>query len=122
MICDRAHSVQSVKNPVTEIIIKRDTSLADKSATHQTNINCKRFNAAAAFGSPMAEKVRVLRAFRDQYLMTNAAGRRFVQLYYRYSPSIADRIRRDDTLRAAVRAALEPLVWVSRLVVRTDEE
>lgn len=118
----KADTVQRVNNTATVTLNELDTNLADNTATDNTDINCKCFIATAAFGSPMAEKVRVLRAFRDQYLMTNAAGRRFVQLYYRYSPAIAAQISKDDTLRAAVRAALEPIVWLGRLVVRTEEE
>jgi len=118
----RADIVQRVRNTATVSLNELDTNLADNTATDNTSSQLQVLQSPPpAFGSPMAEKVGVLRAFRDQYLMTNAAGRRFVQLYYRYSPSIADRIRRDDTLRAAVRAALEPLVWLGRLVVKGDE-
>ena len=74
------------------------------------------FIATAAFGTPMAEEVRALSKFRDEYLLTNAPGRDFVNAYYRTSPPIADFIRNKPILKAVVRAGLKPLIWFSRLV------
>ena len=68
----------------------------------------------------MAEDVRFLRAFRDEYLMTNVFGRKFVDQYYDISPPIADYIRQHETLRAAMRWMLKPLVKLSKLLV-SDE-
>jgi hypothetical protein len=60
----------------------------------------------------MAGEVVTLRRFRDDHLMKSAAGRGFVRLYYHYSPAVADYIRERDSLRAAVRWGLWPVVSV----------
>jgi len=69
------------------------------------------FIATAAFGSPMAPEVALLRAFRDSYLLTNEPGRIFVEFYYRISPPIADFISRDERLKQITRIALAPLIF-----------
>jgi hypothetical protein len=75
------------------------------------------FIATAAFGTPMAPEVRYLRAFRDQHLLTNKLGRKFVETYYRLSPPMADWLREHESARAVVRALLAPLIAVSRSFV-----
>ncbi len=68
----------------------------------------------------MAQEVRYLRAFRDEYLMTNAAGQQFVKFYYSVSPPIADFIREHESLRTVVRVGLTPLVALSKTVVSNE--
>ena len=72
------------------------------------------FIATAAFGSPLAEEVDVLRDVRDAHLLDNVLGTAFVDTYYRVSPPIADRVREHPLLAAAVRSALRPIISLSR--------
>jgi len=74
------------------------------------------FIATASFGTPMAEEVKALTKFRDEVLLKTTAGRDFVELYYKTSPPIAEFIRNKPALKAMVREALKPLIWLSRLV------
>lgn len=96
---------------------ENDSNPANNTAEVETLINCSDcFIATAAFGSPMAPEIHALRALRDNHLQANAAGRAFVQLYYRHSPPVAEFLRRHEGLRAAVRAGLMPLVAVSKVL------
>jgi hypothetical protein len=71
------------------------------------------FIATAAYGSPTAEQLDILRAFRDEALLESAVGSQFVDLYYRLSPPIADFISGSSFLRTLVRELLvDPVVWV----------
>jgi len=79
------------------------------------------FIATAAYGTPMSKEVRYLRAFRDEYLLTNSAGKKFVKAYYTISPPIADFIAQHESLRTAVRISLTPLVGMSKVVVSDKE-
>jgi Zn-dependent metalloprotease len=69
------------------------------------------FIATAAYGSYMADDVKVLRQFRDSCLITNEPGRAFVRFYYRYSPPIANVIAKYSVLRLMTRIGLTPMVW-----------
>ncbi|MFU8796059.1 MAG: X2-like carbohydrate binding domain-containing protein [Dehalococcoidia bacterium] len=75
------------------------------------------FIATAAYGSPMAEEIAVLREFRDKCMLTNPVGQVLVDLYYRNSPPIAQFITEHQSLRPIVRGALLPAVAMSSVAV-----
>jgi len=82
-----------------------------------TNSSC--FIATAAYGTPMAEQIQILREFRDKYLLADPVGRTFVDFYYRVSPPIAEFITEHPSLKPIVRAGLMPAVAMSAVAVNT---
>lgn len=71
------------------------------------------FIATAAYGTPTAKQIDVLREFRDDVLLKSAVGSRLVDFYYRTSPPIADFISEHSVVRTLVRKFLiDPIVWV----------
>ena len=71
------------------------------------------FIATAAYGTPAAKQIDVLREFRDGVLLKSTVGSQFVALYYQFSPPIADVIAGNEVLRTLVRELLvDPIVWV----------
>ncbi len=68
------------------------------------------FIATAAFGTPMAEEINVLRRFRDAYLIHRDWGRKLISTYYTLSPPVADLISKSEPLKKLVRTALIPIV------------
>jgi hypothetical protein len=77
------------------------------------------FIATAAYGTPMAEEIQILRQFRDEYLLTNALGQALIELYYRISPPMAEFITEHPSLKPIARAVLVPAVAVSTMAVNT---
>ncbi|MGI6413034.1 MAG: CFI-box-CTERM domain-containing protein [Syntrophomonadaceae bacterium] len=74
------------------------------------------FIATAAFGSKFEPSVVLLRSFRDQYLLSNALGRTFVEFYYQNSPALANQIADNEMLKCIVRILLIPCIVIVYLL------
>ena len=70
--------------------------------------------ATAAYGSELAPQVQILREIRDNQLMDTSSGTSFMagfnQLYYSFSPHIADMQRENPIFKEAVKVAITPLL------------
>ncbi|MAW61943.1 MAG: hypothetical protein CMJ94_14090 [Planctomycetes bacterium] len=62
--------------------------------------------ATAAHGDYNAPEVRILREFRDRYLLPHASGRQAVRAYYQHGGPVAVWIAQRDWAKSATRAAL----------------
>lgn len=83
----------------------------------QNNLNALKsspcFIATAAFGTPMAAEVEILRAWRDQCLTSTRLGKAVISAYYWLSPPIANFIAPRPKARRRIRALIRPLIKIA---------
>jgi len=73
--------------------------------------------ATAAYGTPMAAQISLLRQFRDSWLLDSAAGTAFVDLYYRNGGVVADYVGRHPWAARLVRLVLYPVLFFVALAL-----
>ncbi|MBI4698150.1 MAG: outer membrane protein transport protein [Nitrospirae bacterium] len=111
---------------VTFLDISMQSGISDPSVGPGQNIDrtsggggyC--FIATAAYGSPLAKQVDLLRRFRDVYLLPYHLGRDMVNFYYRTGKPIAVYIESHSWLKPPVRLVLYPLVGLAWLLLSTS--
>ncbi|MDP8902445.1 MAG: hypothetical protein M3M86_01600 [Thermoproteota archaeon] len=70
----------------------------------------------AAFGSELTPQVQYLRHFRDHYILSTASGAAFMNVfnnvYYSFSPQVAEYEREQPWLQATIKVTLYPLFGI----------
>lgn len=84
--------------------------LASASAAYGAGDRGPCFIATAAYGTPLASEIDVLRDMRDAHMLTNLPGTVLADTYYRSSPALAQTIAHHPQGAALVRALLRPLI------------
>jgi len=75
------------------------------------------FIATAAFETSMAHEVNVLRSFRDNVLMREKPGQKFISFYYTVSPPVAKLIEKSRLLKLVTRATLTPVIRMAKSLI-----
>jgi hypothetical protein len=86
--------------------------------------------ATATFGSEMSPQVQQLRELRDNVIMQTASGHTFMtgfnQIYYSFSPYVADFERENIVFKETVKVALTPMLTsfsiLSHVPIDTEQE
>ena len=80
--------------------------------------------ATAAFGSELAPQVQQLRELRDNTILSTTSGTTFMtgfnQLYYSFSPIIADMQRENPMFQETVRAFITPMITTLSIMTLAD--
>jgi hypothetical protein len=75
------------------------------------------FIATAAYGTPMAAEIDVLRDVRDTFFLSNAFGTAVTDAYYRVSPAMADVVASSPVAAAAMRVVLLPVIFLGKIAL-----
>ena len=82
--------------------------------------------ATAAYGSELSPQVQMLREIRDNQLMNTESGSAFMsgfnELYYSFSPTIADMERQSPMFKEVIKVGLTPMLSSLSLMENANSE
>ena len=82
--------------------------------------------ATATYGSEMSQQVQQLRELRDNQLLQTESGTAFIEtfndIYYSFSPMIADYERENPYFKEAVKLAITPMISSLSLMENAETE
>ena len=115
--------------PISKEIVSFDIVVGEASAqpvnpTEEEGGGC--LIATAAYGSEMSPQVQLLREIRDNQLMNTESGTAFMsgfnELYYSFSPIIADMERESPIFKEIVKVGLTPMISSLSLMESANSE
>ncbi|HEA29696.1 MAG TPA: hypothetical protein ENH91_06835 [Leeuwenhoekiella sp.] len=102
-----------LKNDVLiEIIDSFKSKINTKIRDNKQKTGC--YIATMAYGDYDHPQVLELRKFRDDFLNKTILGRNFIKLYYRYSPSLAERLKNKQGINPIIRKGLDLFIKTIR--------
>lgn len=103
------------------VVIVQEASAED--GTEDSEGGC--LIATAAYGTELAPQVQFLREIRDNTVMSTASGASFMtgfnQLYYSFSPTIADWQRENPMFQEAVRVFITPMISTLSIMILAED-
>ena len=114
--------------PISKEIVSFDIIVGESSAqpVNPTEEGGGCLIATAAYGSEMSPQVQMLREIRDNQLMNTEAGSAFMsgfnELYYSFSPTIADMERQSPMFKEVIKVGLTPMLSSLSLMENANSE
>jgi len=109
-----------------EILSQQSTKSTEENINEQSEEGGGCLIATATYGSELAPQVQMLREIRDNQLMNTESGSAFMsgfnELYYTFSPTIADMERESPVFKEIVKAGLTPMLSTLTIMESAETE
>ena len=123
--------VQSITEPTTpmcgtDTVLKNGKCVIEEEIKEKSSKGGGCLIATATYGSEMAPQVQQLRELRDNQLLQTESGTAFItafnDIYYTFSPTIADMEREHPLFKEAVKLAITPMISTLSLMENAETE
>jgi len=112
----------SEKKEIEPPVVEKEAEITPIAPTTTDGGGC--LIATATFGSELAPQVQQLRELRDNTLLQTSSGSAFMagfnQLYYSFSPSVADLERENPAFKEMVKLGITPMITTLSILNYVD--